>query len=397
MRILFVTPHVPSLIRYRPWHFLRYLAAHGHHVTLLVLTRPGERRDTLSEVSRWCRDVIVAPVSWAGVARNCLLSLPGSMPLNVAFFGSPEARRTLARLARSRFDVAHFEHLRTAQYAPLINGLPRLYDAVDCMTLLWSRAVQAGRWRGRALAAWEFWKTRRYEPRALGWMDGVVVTSEVDAAALRDMAPQLPIRAVCNGVDTDYFRPGPDLSDGRTLVFLGNMRYHANVASVLYFVREVMPLLWQRWPRCRLAIVGMDPVAEVRALARDARITVTGYVKDVRPYLSRATVGVCPIVYGAGVQNKALEFMASGLPVVVSPQACSGLKAEPDLELLVAREPLEWSNVLTRLLASPQVRRRLAAAGRGYVERHHSWEEATFQLEQAYEDVIGHRVQAIAA
>jgi glycosyltransferase involved in cell wall biosynthesis len=175
------------------------------------------------------------------------------------------------------------------------------------------------------------------------------------------------------------------------------MRYHANVASVLYFVREVMPLLWQQHPRCRLVVVGTDPVSEVRALARDGRITVTGYVKDVRPYLSRATVGVCPIVYGTGVQNKALEFMASGLPVVVSPQVCSGIRAEPGLDLVAAKEPQEWAGALTRLLASAQERRCLAIAGRAYVVRHHSWEDATLQLEQAYEEVIGHRMQAVAA
>jgi glycosyltransferase involved in cell wall biosynthesis len=143
--------------------------------------------------------------------------------------------------------------------------------------------------------------------------------------------------------------------------------------------------------------VGADPSAEVQRLGRDARIIVTGYVKDVRPFLARATIGVCPIVYGAGIQNKALECMAAGLPVVASPQACSGLWAQAGVDLLVAREPEEWVETLARLLASPQERRRLAAAGRGYVEHHHSWEEATLQLEQAYKDVIGHGVQGIAA
>jgi glycosyltransferase involved in cell wall biosynthesis len=319
------------------------------------------------------------------------------MPLNVAFFASKEAHRTLTRLDMSSYDVAHLEHLRTACYASILGGLPRLYDSVDCMTLLSSRAVHAGRWRGRGLAAWEFWKTRRYECRALGWMDGAVATTEADCAALRGLAPVLPVRAVPNGVDSDYFRPGPDLSDGRTLVFLGNMHYHANVASVLDFVRRVMPLVWGRHPRCRLLIVGADPSAEVRRLDRDARIIVTGYVKDVRPYLWRATVGVCPIIYGAGTQNKALEFMAAGLPVVASPQVYSGLEAEAGAELLTAKEPLEWVDALDELLASPAHRRRLAVAGRGYVVRHHSWEEATSRLEEAYEETLGHRRQAVAA
>ena len=397
MRILFVTPHVPSLLRYRPRQFLRHLAARGHVVTLVALTRPGERQEPLSEVRQWCREVTVVPVSRVGVARSCLLSLPGPMPLNVAFFASKEAGRTLARLRTSSYDVAHLEHLRTAQYAPIVAGLPRLYDSVDCMTLLWSRALRAGRWRGRALAAWEFWKTRRYERQALGWMDGAVATAEADCAALRGLAPLLPVRAVPNGVDSDHFRPGPDLSDGRTLVFLGNMRYHANVASVLDFVRRVMPLVWERHPRSRLLVVGADPSAEVQRLARDARIIVTGYVKDVRPFLARATIGVCPIVYGAGIQNKALEFMAAGLPVVASPQASSGLCAEAGVHLLVVREPDEWVEALARLLAAPRERRCLAEAGREYVVRHHSWEGATSRLEGAYEEILGCRRAAIAA
>ena len=109
--------------------------------------------------------------------------------------------------------MAHLEHLRMAQYAPLLGDLPRLYDSVDCMTLLWSRTLRAGRWRGRALAAWELWKTNRYERQALCWMDGAVATTEADCAALRGLVPLLPVRAVPNGVDSDYFRPGPDLSD----------------------------------------------------------------------------------------------------------------------------------------------------------------------------------------
>jgi sugar transferase (PEP-CTERM/EpsH1 system associated) len=396
MRILFVTPHVPSPLRSRPRQFLRHLTARGHQVTLVVLTRPGERRDALSEVGRWCRDMIVVPVSWVGAARSCLLSLPGSPPLNVAFFASAEARRALARLDRSRFDVAHLEHLRTAQYTPILHGLPRLYDAVDCMTLLWSRALHAARWRGRALAAWELWKTRRYERRALGWMDGAVATTEADAAALRGLEPALPVWAVPNGVDSDYFRPGPDLSDGRTLVFLGNMGYHANVASVLDFVRRAMPLVWERHPRCRLVIVGADPSAEVRSLERDHHITVTGYVRDVRPYLSRATVAVSPVLYGAGVQNKVLECMAAGLPVVASPQACSGLEARPGEHLLLAEDPPEWADAVCGLLDSPVMRRRLSAAGREYVVRCHSWQESVLRLEEAYEEVISRREQAIA-
>ena len=115
------------------------------------------------------------------------------------------------------------------------------------MTLIWSRAMHAGRWRGRGLAASQLWKTRRYECRALGWMDGAVATTDADAAALRDMAPTIPFGPWQRRRQRLLpARAGP--LDGRTLVFLGNMHYHANVASVLDFVRRVMPLVWGRHP-----------------------------------------------------------------------------------------------------------------------------------------------------
>ena len=104
--------------------------------------------------------------------------------------------------------------------------------------------------------------------------------------------------------------------DGRTVIFTGKMSYHANVAGALYFAHEVLPRIWQRDPQVRFQIVGKDPPQAVQQLARDARIEVTGYVKDLRPYLAQATVAVCPVAYAVGIQNKVLEAMAMQVPVV---------------------------------------------------------------------------------
>src|SRR5204863_7853178 len=119
-----------------------------------------------------------------------------------------------------------------------------------------------------------------------------------------------------NGVDLQYFRPieGPRQAD--TLVLSGKMSYHANVTAVLYFVREVLPLIWAERPQTQLWIVGQNPPASLKSLMADSSILVSGYVPDIRPYLCRAAVAICPITYGAGIQNKILEAMSCATAVV---------------------------------------------------------------------------------
>lgn len=397
MRILFITPHVPSAERVRQREFVRHLALRGHDLTLLVLSRPGERLEPLAEARRWCRDVVLVSVSRRDALAGCLRSLVRDLPLNVAFFESAQARAALRRLDPDRFDVAHLDLLRTAPYAPLLGAVKRIFDANDSMTLLWSRTLREGRGRTRLLGAWEYWKTRRYERRALAGMDAVVATSTLDTQALAALAPNRPVWKIANGVDTQYFRPAVAPDAPPTLVFLGRMGYHANVASVLFFARQVMPRLWRERPDVRFLVVGADPRREVQRLAADPRITVTGYVADVRPHLARASVGVCPIVYGAGIQNKVLEFMASGLPVVASPRAASGLRARAGQELLVADSPGEWVEQVGCLLGSSRQRRALGDAGRAYVTRHHSWTHAAAQLEAVYGAVAPSTVAAVEA
>jgi glycosyltransferase involved in cell wall biosynthesis len=139
----------------------------------------------------------------------------------------------------------------------------------------------------------------------------------------------------------------------------------------------------------RVTIVGADPVARVAALAEaDARVQVTGRVDDVRPYLHRATLAACPLVYAAGIQNKVLEAMACETPVIASPVACEGLSAQPGEDLERAGEITDFARVVVRLLGDPEGRARLGAGGRHYVETHHDWNWVVARLEELYQSAL---------
>jgi glycosyltransferase involved in cell wall biosynthesis len=191
-----------------------------------------------------------------------------------------------------------------------------------------------------------------------------------------------------NGVDLDYFLPQDVSREPATLIFTGKMSYHANLAAALDLASQVMPRVWRFRSDVRLIIAGKDPPRELLARTADPRITVTGTVPDLRPYLTRATVAVSPIRYSAGIQNKLLEAMAMATPVVSTPQATAALQVRPGRELLIAESPQACAEAVLTLLADEGLRRRVGQAGRHYVETYHDWNRIAERLEQVYQEVV---------
>jgi glycosyltransferase involved in cell wall biosynthesis len=166
------------------------------------------------------------------------------------------------------------------------------------------------------------------------------------------------------------------------------MSYHANVTMTLHLVHEIMPHVWQQRPEAKLLVVGKDPAREIQALAQNPNIVVTGTVDALPPYLQKATVAVAPITYGAGIQNKILEAMGCGTPVVTTPQAVSALCIEPGRDLLVADSPESYAQAILSVLANPQRQEELGRNGRLYVEQHHHWPNVAARLETIYAEAI---------
>jgi sugar transferase (PEP-CTERM/EpsH1 system associated) len=385
MKILFVTPYIPSLIRVRPYQFIRALA-HRHEVSVLASSLGGEPHD-VAELQALCRRVVIVPFRLAAGVRSCATAVLRGDPLQAAIGQSAELDRQLdALLARERYDVVHIEHLRAAGlHTRVPEDTPAVFDAVDCISLLLERTLHSSHsLRQRLVALLELHRTRAYESRLLARFHGVAVTSAADARALQTLAPAANVRVVPNGVDLDYFRPLAGGHEPDTLVFSGKMSYHANATAVIYFVRHILPLIRRERPGVRLRIVGSRPPRAVQGLARDPAITVTGYVPDIREPLGRSAVAICPITVKVGIQNKLLEAMAMGVPVVSTAAGVEGLAARPGRELLVGDDPAAFAAHVCRLLAEPALRAALGDAGRRFVEAQHRWDSAASQLESLY-------------
>ncbi len=387
MRILMVLPYPPSRIRIRPHGFLQALARRGHRIRVLAVQPPEDRDAALEPLARLGVEIVRFPLSRWRTLWNAIRAGMRGDPLQAGYADHPGLREALRRSLREPWDVVHVEHLRGARFAEEVPPDRLVFDAVDSITRLFEQArTLAPTARMRWLARLELGRTRRFEARWLSTFPRIVVTSREDAAALRCLAPdgQAALAVIPNGVDLEFFHPQPVPREPATLIFTGKMSYHANVAAALDLIGEIMPRIWERRPETQVWIVGRNPPSLLRRAARDPRVRVIGTVPDLRPYLARATLAVCPLRYAVGIPNKVLEALAMGTPVVATPPVLGGLQAVPGRDLVVAEGPAAFAEAVMRLLDSPSERAALGAAGRAYVEACHRWDAIAEQLEAVY-------------
>jgi sugar transferase (PEP-CTERM/EpsH1 system associated) len=383
MRILFVAPYVPSRMRIRPLGLIRELARRGHQVTLVCLVQPAAEIEYLEDIAPYCEEVHPVQLNRRKAVANSLASLPTRMPLSVAYCKSDNLREITTRLMHSRsYDILHTEFIRAAQATAELGGIPKVFDAVDSLGLAYRRSVKAAYvpLTHRLVSIFESIKMPGYEKSLLQKFDHTLVSSPADKAHLSP-GDQSHMSVLPNGVDLDYFSFFDGKRESDTIVFLGKMSYYINVASVLWFYREIFPLIRKEAPAARLLIVGRDPDARILDLRRDPCVEVTGTVPDVRAYLKKAMVAICPMVSGSGIQNKLLEAMAVGTPSVVTNLAAQALEKEAENAIVNANNPEEFAQCVLKLLKVPSFWEKISLNGRRFVETNHDWTIIGAQLE----------------
>jgi sugar transferase (PEP-CTERM/EpsH1 system associated) len=389
MRVLFIAPYVPSRIRVRPFHIIMELAKR-HDVTVVALEdSPEAARCDTSELADAVSDFRLIPHSKFKGYCGALTALPTRTPMCTSFCKSALMSRTVAQLLRdSDFDVIHVEHMRAARFAPKGNGIPVVFDAVDCLTDLFSQMARSrGGSVGRLLMAEEAWKLRRYEPRVMRRFDKVIVTSDAEQEKIAGLDNAIKAEVVPNGVDTEHFAPEGAVRRPARLVFTGKMGYMPNAQAVLWFAENVLPGLQGKFADLEFVIVGKDPSPAVRKLDELAGVSVTGYVDDTRPHVDCSSVAVAPMQIAVGVQNKVLESMAMGLPVVTTPIAAQALGTDCP-GIVQCRTAEDMIVQICRLIEHPDNAAEIGRLGREEVKTRFSWQASVARLEQIYEEVI---------
>jgi sugar transferase (PEP-CTERM/EpsH1 system associated) len=269
-----------------------------------------------------------------------------------------------------------------AQYVEDVEGIPVIMDFVDVDSDKWIQYASHTRWPLSAVYGREGRALRNYERRAAERSECIIVTTQREARLARQLSEKITIHVVPNGVDSAHFRPFDTAppADAPAIGFVGDMSYFPNQQAVIHFTRDVLPLVRRRVPAARFLIVGRSPSPAVQKLAETGGVEVTGFVQDVREWLGKMHVSVAPFAIAAGIQNKILEAMACGVPVVSTARAAQGLSAGISGALDIADQPQEMADKIIRLLEDPAFARRRGLEGCRRVSAEHSWDESLGRL-----------------
>ena len=404
MRILFAAPYIPSKIRVRPFHFIRGLKRLGHSVHFIGLDEPHAGAGALEELSQFCASVEIFKIPWGRSYLNCALSLGKRMALQTAFRFSAEFQRRIREAVSSQnFDILHLEHIRAGYGVPEARDIPALYDSVDCITSLYAQFAREARSPLRRLVSWiEYRKLRTYEPFLLSRYDGIIVTTERERSCLQTLTQEcgavMPeTRVVPNGVDGAYFcSQDANQEEPGAIVFCGKMGYYANAWAAEHFAQEIFPRIRAKKPGAKFYIVGADPPRETSRLSRAGDTVVTGQVPDIRAYLRRAEVVVCPLRIAVGIQNKLLEAMAMGKAIVTYPEGTLGFQPPKEDIYWIAEGPEDFAQKIMTLMEHKPLRLSLGSRARDYVQKYYAWEDQLDKLVDFYRVLIhGNRKESV--
>jgi len=368
MRILYLTHRLPYAPdrgdRIRAHHTLRTLAASAE-VHLFSLVHDEEERSRAEALRDLTASVTLAQVPRMRNFVKGAVRLGSTRPLTHSLLDAPAIERALATLAaEKRPDVVLAYCSSMARFAgrhPL-GHVAFVMDLVDVDSEKWADYARTTRGPMGWIYAREARCLAPFEETAARAAHATLVVNDRERRSLASRVPEANVRVVPNGIDLEAFRPtGPPAPDPR-VVFCGVLDYRPNERGAIWFATKVWPLVRAKRPDARLTLVGRNPTAAVRAVAgSDPSIEVTGAVPDVRPYLWDAAVGIAPLFEARGVQNKVLEAVAAGIPMVVTPAVDLGLPSEVRPACLVASDAGAYAKSVHALLElTPEGRRRFA-------------------------------------
>jgi polysaccharide biosynthesis protein PslH len=387
MKILYIASRFPYPTltgdRVRAYHQLRLLSQR-HRLTLLSPIKSAEEYAGLSHIQSLCESVEVFPPS--PHQRICnLMRIPfSSLPWQVTYTIDRRIKHRITQLLRRQnFDVLHTQLARTAPLVDELVAIPKVIDLIDALSLNMQRRAE----QENPIMAWvagrEARSLKSYEQILLKKFDHAAVVSTTDRDAIGDFTN---LHVIPNGVTPSTSRLPIQAMAAPEIIFSGNMSYFPNINAVQYFIDRVLPLVRRHFPKVRFTVIGANPSPQLQH--QYPEIKFTGYVPQIYDYIAQATVAVAPMQSGSGIQNKILEAMAVGIPVVTTAYGMGGLGAKHNQDLLIANTAKDFAASVIALLQDQQLRQRIAVSAQQYIATHHSWEASVAVLENLYRDAI---------
>jgi sugar transferase (PEP-CTERM/EpsH1 system associated) len=380
MKILYICHRFPFPPnrggKIRPFQMIKHLSQR-HEVHVCSLARSPAEAAAGQGLREHCAHTECAIVTEPLQTLRMIARLPTPNPSSMGYFYSRDLRNRIGALhKRNLYDLILVHCSSMAQYAAEIRDTAKVLDFGDMDSQKW---LEYSNYKPFPLSAGYWWEGKKLEieERRLAYQfDVCTATTRAELATLNELAPGITSDWFPNGVDHQFFSPDGNDYDPNVISFIGRMDYYPNQECMLRFCKEVLPLIQKQRPSAQLFIVGADPIPTIRKLGELPNIVVTG------------SVPVAPLAIARGTQNKILEAMAMGVPVVTSSVAANGVDVVLNEHLLVADDAPSCVKAVVKLMEAREERGRLSDAGRGRVMSHHHWANSMRRMEAILERAL---------
>ena len=386
-KLLFLNPRLPYPLiggdRIKVYHLLRYLSTR-YEVTFVCFIESLEQKANIEKILEFnikLKYIYLPPLKTKILT---LLRIFNFNPLQVNYYYTNSMKKLIDFILKEEpIDIIFVQLLRMAEYVKEVKSIPKILALEDSLILSFKRSLKMKDnpmdkiWR-----FWEYQRLKAYEPKIVDFFDAITVVSPKDKEIIQNYNRNVKIHVIPNGVDLEEYEFHEPKNGENNIIFVGKLDVYHNIDTVLYFVHVILPQIKSKINNLKFFIVGKNPTKKIRKLHNNKDIIVTGEVKDIKPYVYNSAVFINPIRTGAGIQNKILESMALGTPVVTTPVGVEGIEATNGKNILIADNEQEFAQKVILLLQNKKLNREIALNARKLIEEKYTWEKIFSKVEE---------------
>lgn len=395
--VLFLTPRFPFPLiggdRVKPYYLLKYLAL-KYNVTLITFFQ-GYKIDEkyLEEIKKLGVKVRIVYLNPLKAGLNAFFYSFKKFPLEIGFYYNREFQKIVDyEITNHQPEIAFSFFMRTAEYLKN-HKVKKILIAEDCRTVYQNRSfLESFNIKQKLVRYWEWKKLAKYEPKIVNYFNFTTLVTNNDIEAMKLQNDSVNYRLLTNGTNTDFFML-PFENKRKGILFAGKLDIWANVIMIKKIITEIFPLICQSLPEAELTIVGANPPISVKKLIEESKNKINFYsnVPSMLPYLQNAQVFLHPHSGASGIQNKLIEAMACGLPVVTSNTGNQGIDGTDGKQLMIANNTEEFANKVIQILLNQNLAFEVGQNARKHIEEKLSWNAVYVQLDYLIEEILNEK------
>ena len=379
-KILYLTTRLPYPVvggdKLRMYNILKQLKSLGYDITLISLVNKDDDIEGAKQHNEFYTHLITVPFNKKLAYLYAAKAVFNDKPFIVEYFYSRSMQKVVDRLIKeNKFDIITGYMIRIAPYLEKHKDKNIIIDFVDAVSMMYERRIKNVQsiWDKFKIGI-EYLKVKNYERKCTKIFKMQTVISQTDKDYIEQFAKTSNIKVIGNGVDTEYYKP-IDFQKGNNICFVGSMQYIPNSEATIYFATEIFPLIKKEIPDAKFKIIGANPRKDLFEAVKDIDgIEITGKVEDVREYMKDCKVSVCPVKIAGGIQNKILEAMSMGIPVITTPEGAEGIGADKHI-LQIANSDEDYANKVIELIKNSEKNYQIGKNSRKFIINNFSWEK----------------------